>query len=167
MALPIEDYAIIGDCETAALVGCDGSIDWLCLPRFDSGACFAALLGTPGHGRWLIAPAATARVSRHYRAGTLVLETRFESESGAATLLDFMPLRGTDSRLIRIVNGERGRVSFNVDLVIRLGYGEIVPWVTRTEQGLRAIGGPGKRLPPAPARLPGGGLKDLGELTRG
>src|SRR5262249_51142035 len=167
MALPIEDYAIIGDCETAGLVGCDGSIDWLCWPRFDSGACFAALLGTPGHGRWLIAPAATARVSRHYRAGTLVLETRFESESGAATLLDFMPLRGTDSRLIRIVNGERGRVSFDVDWVVRVGYGEIVPWVTRTEQGLRAIGGPDKLLLRTPVALHGEDFKTVGEFTVG
>ena len=167
MPLPIEDYAIIGDCETAALVGRDGSVDWLCWPRFDSGACFAALLGSPEHGRWLIAPATRARVSRHYRAGTLVLETRFESESGVATLLDFMPLRATGSRLIRIVNGELGRVSFNVELVIRLGYGEIVPWVTKAEHGLRAIGGPDKLFLRTPVALHGENFKTVGELTVG
>src|SRR5262249_58669739 len=144
-----------------------GSIDWLCWPRFDSGACFAALLGTPEHGRWLIAPTARARVTRHYRAGTLVLETRFESESGVATLLDFMPLRGSGSRLIRIVNGELGRVSFNVELVIRLGYGEIVPWVTKAEHGLRAIGGPDKLFLRTPVALHGENFKTVGGVSVG
>jgi GH15 family glucan-1,4-alpha-glucosidase len=101
----IEDYALIGDCETAALVGRDGSIDWLCWPRFDSGACFSALLGTPEHGRWLIAPhgdPAEARVTRRYRPGTLILETEFETAEGAVTLIDFMPRRGQASDLVRI-----------------------------------------------------------------
>src|ERR687886_306919 len=107
----IEDYALIGDCESAALVGRDGSIDWLCWPRFDSDACFAALLGTPEHGRWLItAVGENVRVSRRYRENTLILETRFETESGAATLIDFMPIRDGRTDLVRIVVGERGSV---------------------------------------------------------
>ena len=142
MPLRIEDYALIGDCETAALVGRDGSIDWLCWPRFDSGACFAALLGTPEHGRWIIAPASEARVTRRYRGDTLILETRFETDEGAATLIDFMPRRGARSHLVRQVVGERGTIRFATELVIRFGYGEIVPWVTRTKDGLRAVAGP-------------------------
>ena len=109
MPLPIEDYAIVGDCETAALVGRDGSIDWLCWPRFDSDACFAALLGAPEHGRWLIAPEdGTARVTRRYRPNTLILETRFENAEGAATLVDFMPGHQTGSSIVRLIIGERG-----------------------------------------------------------
>ena len=108
----IEDYALIGDCQTAALVGRDGSIDWLCFPRFDSGACFAALLGTPEHGRWLLAPAGEVRqVRRRYRDGTLVLETEFETDDGAVALIDFMPPRGEAPDLVRIVEGRRGRVA--------------------------------------------------------
>src|SRR5437016_8233776 len=104
----IEDYAIIGDCESAALVGRNGSVDWLCWPRFDSDACFAALLGAPEHGRWLIAPfAEEVRVARRYREETLILETRFELAEGAVTLTDFMPHRGAHSELVRIVTGER------------------------------------------------------------
>src|SRR5262252_874087 len=111
MAGPIEDYALIGDCETAALVGRDGSIDWLCWPRFDGGACFAALLGTPEHGRWRIAPAdPNARVTRRYRPGTLILETDFETPEGAVTLIDFMPIRGEVSDLVRLIVGRRGQV---------------------------------------------------------
>src|SRR5260221_5549811 len=106
MALKIEDYAIIGDCKTAALVGRDGSIDWLCWPRFDSAACFAALLGTPENGRWLIAPKHPVRgVSRHYRPGTLVLETEFLTETGSATIVDFMP-PGDGTNLVRIAIGQ-------------------------------------------------------------
>src|SRR5438045_168477 len=101
----IEDYALIGDCETAALVGRDGSIDWLCWPRFDSDACFAALLGAREHGRWLIAPQGQARVSRRYRGDTLILETTFETATGRATLIDFMPMRGECSDIVRIVRG--------------------------------------------------------------
>src|SRR5262245_3924768 len=109
MAARIEDYALIGDCETAALVSREGSIDWLCWPRFDSDACFAALLGAKNNGRWKIAPAATTtRITRRYRQDTLILETRFETATGAALLIDFMPLRGTASDIVRIVVGERG-----------------------------------------------------------
>lgn len=106
--LRIEDYALIGDCETAALVGRNGSIDWLCWPRFDSPACFAGLLGDASHGRWLLAPAdAAARTSRRYQDGTLILETDWETEGGAVTVLDFMPLRGAFSDLVRMVIGRR------------------------------------------------------------
>ena len=112
MPTTIADYAIIGDCETAALVSRDGSIDWLCWPRFDSDACFAALLGTSEHGRWRIAPRTDKfRVSRRYRPNTLILETRFETDEGAVTLIDFMPLRSPASDIMRIVVGERGRVT--------------------------------------------------------
>src|SRR5437870_3132111 len=114
MAIRIEDYALIGDCETAALVGRDGSIDWLCWPRFDSEACFAALLGSRDHGHWLIsASAPDARVTRRYRPNTLVLETRFETADGAAMLIDFMPLRGRNSNVVRLIVGERGRLSMH------------------------------------------------------
>lgn len=140
----IEDYALIGDCETAALVGRDGSIDWLCWPRFDSGACFAALLGTCKHGRWLIAPASgVQRVTRRYRAGTLILETDFDTPTGGVTLIDFMPVRGVASDLVRMVIGRWGHVFLRNELVIRFDYGSAVPWVTRLEDGaLRAIAGP-------------------------
>ena len=112
----IEDYALIGDCETAALVHRNGSIDWLCWPRFDSHACFGALLGKPEHGRWRIAPIAEgARSSRRYRDHSLILETRFETADGAVTLVDFMPPRGHNSDVVRIVRGERGRVARRSD----------------------------------------------------
>ena len=112
MTLRIEDYAIIGDCETAALVGCNGSIDWLCLPRFDSAACFASLLGTEENGRWVIAPdGAEVHGRRRYWDDTLILETTFETPDGVARLIDFMPMRGEYSHLVRLVVGERGRVT--------------------------------------------------------
>ncbi len=144
MACRIEDYALIGDCETAALVGNDGSIDWLCWPRFDSGACFAALLGAPENGHWQIAPQGKAtRVVRRYRPGTLILETEFTTAEGQVTLIDFMPLRGKASHVIRMVRGDRGRVPMRMDLVIRFDYGRSVPWVTAiAEDTLRAIAGP-------------------------
>src|SRR5580693_8225959 len=123
MALRIEDYAMIGDCETAALVGRDGSIDWLAWPRFDSAACFAALLGTSENGRWVIAPiVAPLAVKRRYRPGTLILETEFQTETGCAAILDFMhPADGAD--LVRIVTGRSGSVDFRTELVARFGYG--------------------------------------------
>jgi GH15 family glucan-1,4-alpha-glucosidase len=118
----IEDYALIGDCETAALVGRDGSVDWLCWPRFDSDACFAALLGTPEHGRWLIAPQeGTSRITRRYRPNTLILETRFENADGVATLVDFMPGSQSGSSIVRLIIGERGRIAMKTELVIRFG----------------------------------------------
>jgi GH15 family glucan-1,4-alpha-glucosidase len=139
----IEDYALIGDLETVALVARDGSIDWLCLPRFDSAACFAALLGNPGHGRWLLCPAGDVRkTERRYRQGTLVLETDFETDSGAVTVVDCMPLRTRNPELIRQVVGRRGQVPMHTQLVIRFEYGSIVPWVRRAEGGIVAIAGP-------------------------
>jgi GH15 family glucan-1,4-alpha-glucosidase len=132
----IEDYALIGDCETAALVGRDGSIDWLCWPAFDSDACFAALLGTRKNGRWLIAPAqAVTKSSRRYWDNTLILETRFETASGTVVLIDFMPPRGQASDVVRLVTGISGRVELRMELVIRFGYGADVPWVKRTADG--------------------------------
>jgi GH15 family glucan-1,4-alpha-glucosidase len=140
----IEDYGLIGDCETAALVGKDGSLDWLCLPRFDSGACFAALLGTPENGRWQIAPAGEIRkVSRRYREGTIILETTFETDEGVVTLIDGMAIRDEHPVLIRCVRGERGQVLMKLHLVIRFDYGSIVPWVTQLEEGgIKAVAGP-------------------------
>ena len=143
MPLPIEDYALIGDCHTAALVGRDGSIDWLCFPRFDSGACFAALLGEPGHGRWLIAPVAEVRsIRRKYRDGTLILETEFETNEGAVRIIDCMPLSNERWDLLRIVEGLRGRVAMRMELIIRFDYGSILPWVRRLDDTLLAIAGP-------------------------
>ena len=145
MSPRIEDYGLIGDCETAALVGRDGSIDWLCWPRFDSGACFAALLGRPEHGRWLIAPVyAGPRVRRRYRDRSLILETNFETADGAVTVIDFMPQRDVASDLVRLVIGRRGRMRMRTELVLRFDYGSVVPWVTRLEDGtgLRAVAGP-------------------------
>jgi GH15 family glucan-1,4-alpha-glucosidase len=132
----IEDYGLIGDCETAALVGRDGSIDWLCWPAFDSDACFASLLGTRKHGRWLIAPAdPVTNISRRYRDNTLILETRFETESGTVALIDFMPPRGNASDVVRLVRGVSGRVSLRMELIIRFGFGTDIPWVKKSEDG--------------------------------
>lgn len=143
MPSPIEDYALIGDGHTAALVGRDGSIDWLCLPRFDSGACFAALLGGPENGRWLIAPRDGVHgVRRRYRDGTLILETDFETETGAVRVIDCMPLSNERWDVLRVVEGLRGRVEMHMELVIRFDYGAIVPWVRRSEGVLFAIAGP-------------------------
>jgi GH15 family glucan-1,4-alpha-glucosidase len=143
-ALAIDDYALIGDCETAALVGRDGSIDWLCWPRFDSDACFAALLGNADNGRWRIAPRdAVTKTGRSYRQDTLILETRFETATGAITLIDFMLPRSDTSDVIRIVRCERGYVDVHMELVLRFGYGALVPWVSRIgDRTLRAIAGP-------------------------
>lgn len=166
----IESYGLIGDCETAALVGRDGSIDWLCWPRFDSAACFAALLGSPENGRWLIAPAdPSPRISRRYRNGTLILETDFETSDGAATLIDFMPPRDGGSDLVRLVVGQRGHVAMRTELVIRFDYGSAVPWVTQLEDGtgLRAVAGPDMVVLRTPTRVRGEDLKTIGEFTIG
>ena len=142
----IEDYALIGDCHSAALVSREGSIDWLCLPRFDSPACFAALLGTPQHGRWKIAPGEPFSVTRRYRPDTLILETEFETDAGAVALVDFMPVRSSQADLVRMVVGRRGRVAMDMELILRFDYGASVPWVTRLGEGhgLRAVSGPDK-----------------------
>ena len=139
----IEDYALVGDCETAALVSRRGSIDWLCFPRFDSNACFAALLGTPDHGRWLLAPATPVTgVRRWYRGDTAVLETELTTAEGAVALIDFMPIRTGLPDLVRIVAGRRGRVPMRMELVIRFDYGSVVPWVRRVPGGISAVAGP-------------------------
>src|SRR5204863_4655402 len=130
----IEDYALIGDLQTAALVSRQGSIDWCCFPRFDSGACFAALLGEPDHGRWLLAPATKVkRVERRYRADTLVLESVFETDEGRVRAIDFMPPRGFTPDIVRIVEGLDGTVPMRSELVIRYDFGHIVPWVRRVD----------------------------------
>lgn len=139
----IDDYAIIGDCETAALVHRTGSIDWLCWPRFDSDACFAALLGDAKNGHWLIQPESEITgSSQHYRDGTLILETQFHTPTGSAVLIDFMPPRDGTSNVVRLVVGREGRVDMRMELVIRFGYGLNVPWVQRTGDVWTAIAGP-------------------------
>jgi GH15 family glucan-1,4-alpha-glucosidase len=143
MAGLIEDYALIGNCETGALVGRDGSIDWMCLPRFDSAACFAALLGDERNGRWRIGPAGAAKVTRKYRDGTLVLETVFETDDGAVVLTDCMSWRAGAADLLRQVTGLRGQVAMVMDLVVRFGYGADVPWVSRDDDGrIEFVAGP-------------------------
>lgn len=163
----IEDYAIIGDCETGALVSRAGSIDWLCWPRFDSGACFAAILGEPEHGRWLLAPAdATARSTRRYRGDTLILETEYETAKGAVQVVDFMPLRGQNADLVRTITGKRGSVAMHTEVVFRFDYGGIVPWVSRLDDGsLRAIAGPDMLVLRSDVELHGEDLKTVGDFT--
>ena len=163
----IEDYALIGDCESAALVGRDGSIDWLCWPRFDSGACFAALLGGPEHGRWRIAPVEeTVRVERQYRGDSMILETTFTTASGVVTVIDFMPPVGTQSDLVRMVVGKQGRVTVRVELLLRFAYGALVPWVTRLDDhSLRAIAGPDMVVLHMDTPLHGEGLTSVGDVT--
>ncbi len=166
MSNPIEDYALIGNCRTAALVGKDGSIDWLCFPRFDSGACFAALLGTPEHGRWIIAPKGpSVRVRRRYRPGTLVLETEMATESGVVRLVDFMTPQTAEHEVIRLIEGVEGRVDLAMDLTIRFDYGSIVPWVRRVDGGLRATAGPETVYCRSDVDLWGEGLHTLAEFT--
>jgi len=143
MVLRIEDYALIGDCQTAALVGRDGSLDWLCFPRFDSPACFAALLGTADHGRWLLAPAGdTRQVKRTYRGDTLVLETTFTTDTGEATVIDCMPVRSGQPDVVRLVVGRRGVVRMRTHFAPRLDYGSLSPWVRPEDGGVVAVGGP-------------------------
>ncbi len=167
MPLPIEDYAVIGDCRTVALVGRDGSIDWLCWPRFDSNACFAALLGGPENGRFLIRPVApVTHSSRRYRGDTLILETEFETADGALTLIDFMPNGSDVSDLIRIVVGRRGRVEMQMELVLRFDYGASVPWVSRLpDGGVRAVAGPDMTVLRTPVEMRGERMKTLATFT--
>lgn len=166
MSTPIQDYAIIGDCHTAALVGRNGSIDWLCLPRFDSGACFAALLGNKDHGRWLIAPACEIKnIRRRYREGTLILETDYDTAEGSATVTDCMPPRSREPDVVRLVSGRSGQVPMRMQLVIRFDYGSIVPWVRRTEKGIRAVAGPDTLILEAGVDLCGRNLKTEAEFT--
>ena len=167
-ALPIEDYALIGDCNTVALVGRNGSIDWLCLPRFDSAACFAALLGTPEHGRWLIGPAGNdSHVSRAYRDGGLVLETVFTNPGGTVALIDFMSPEDGNSTIIRIVEGRTGQVDMTLDLALRFDYGGSVPWVTRLadDTGYIAIVGPEMVVMYPDMKLEGRGMRSGADFT--
>ena len=166
MAGLIEDYALIGNCETAALVGRDGSIDWLGLPRFDSAACFAALLGSPENGRWLIAPAdGSARSARRYRGDTLILETTFETAAGAACVVDFMTRRDGATDVVRLVRGLSGCVAMRTELVARFDYGSVVPWVTRQPgQRLELIAGPDRLVVDTEVPLRGEGFRTVGEF---
>ena len=158
---------MLGDCQSAALVSRDGSIDWLCWPRFDSGACFAALLGGPEHGRWLLTAAdASVRIKRRYRDDTLILETDLETAQGTATVIDFMPLQDEGSSVIRLVVGRRGQVLMRTELIVRFDYGSLVPWVTRLEDGtLSAVAGPDAVILRTPVPLRGENLKTMGEFT--
>jgi GH15 family glucan-1,4-alpha-glucosidase len=166
MALPIEDYAIVADWRSVALVGKDGSIDWLCLPRIDSNACFAALLGTPQNGRWLIAPeGGVRRVTRKYREKTLILETEFETEDGAVTVCDLMPMSGQGTDVLRLVLGRRGRVPMRMELIIRFEYGSVVPWVRRIDGGIEAIAGPDALRLASPVGTHGEGLTTVSRFA--
>src|ERR671922_1069268 len=144
MPASIEDYALIGDTHTAGLVSREGSIDWLCLPRFDPPACFAALLGDESNGRWLRAPAGPVReVRRRYQGDTLVLETEHRTDDGVVRVVDCMPPRQQDPDVARVVEGVSGRVRMRMELIIRFDYGSIVPWVRRGGGGGRASAGAG------------------------
>ena len=168
LPLPIEHYALIGDCTTAALVGRNGSIDWLCWPRFDSSACFAALLGTSDHGRWRICPADPApHVTRAYLDRTMVLETLFDTKDGRIALIDFMPFGHRDSSVVRLVEGRAGKVTMRMHLRIRFDYGTSVPWVTRLEDGsgISAVVGPNRVTLRTPVELRGDNLATVAEFT--
>jgi GH15 family glucan-1,4-alpha-glucosidase len=166
MAGRIEDYALIGDCGTAALVDRNGSIDWLCWPNFSSSACFAALLGSQDNGYWKIAPAGKSwKTRRRYRAHTLILETTFECPDGAVRLIDFMPARGQKSDVVRIVEGIRGRLNLRMEMALRFDYGRTVPWVTRVRNGVRAIAGPNLALLRASVPMHGENLKTVAEFS--
>jgi len=162
----IEDYAVLGDTQTAALVGRDGSIDWLCLPRFDSGSCFASLLGEPGHGHWRLNPLGeTSPPRRRYLPETLILETEFETKSGVVRLIDFMPPRDASPDIIRIVEGVRGKVRMRMELVIRFDYGSVVPWVRKVGDVLCATAGPDSLYLHTPVDTHGEGLTTVAEFV--
>ncbi len=167
MPLRIEDYAVIGNCETAALVGRDGSIDWLCAPRFDSAACFCALLGGPEHGRWLIAPAQKdVKITRRYLSDTLILETVFTTADGSVSLTDFMYRRNGSSELVRIVTGLQGQVALRTELIVRFDYGAVVPWVSQQDDGrLLFIAGPDRLLLDTAVETHGEDLRTVGDFT--
>jgi GH15 family glucan-1,4-alpha-glucosidase len=166
MTCGIEDYAMIGDLRTAALVGRDGSIDWFCAPRFDSGACFAALLGSADNGRWRIAPREHTRTRRRYRDGGLILETFFEGERGKASIVDFMPVNTESPSIVRLVTGHEGKVAMETELVIRFGYGRSVPWVSRIDdETISAVAGPDRLVVRSPVRLRGRDLRTVGRFT--
>jgi GH15 family glucan-1,4-alpha-glucosidase len=163
LAARIEDYAMIGNCRSAALVCRSGSIDWLCLPRFDSGACFAAILGTAEHGRWLLAPVdEKATSTRCYRDGGLVLETLWETATGKVRVVDFMPVHGRRVGVMRVVEGVEGSVTMHEELVIRFDYGRTIPWVSTDGDGhLRAIAGPDLLVRRSPIATEGRDLRSV------
>jgi GH15 family glucan-1,4-alpha-glucosidase len=162
----IEDYAIVGDLHTAALIGRDGSMDWLCLPHFDSPACFAALLDTPAAGRWLLAPASGGTcTTRSYRHGTLILESEWESPEGRVRVTDFMPPRDEVVDVVRIVEGLRGSVRMHGELVLRFDYGQVVPWVRRDKRGIQAVAGPDAAYLDTPAPVRGENLHTVSDFT--
>ncbi len=166
----IEDYGFIGNLLSCALVAKDGAIDWLCLPRFDSEACFAALLGTEDNGYWRIAPAEDgAKVTRRYRDASAILETTFETKSGTVTLIDFMPLSPDEEHvdLFRIVRGDKGHVQMRMEIALRFGYGATVPWVVRTDFGLRAVAGPDAVELHTPVELKGENYRTVSEFSVG
>jgi GH15 family glucan-1,4-alpha-glucosidase len=164
--LKIEEYALIGDCETAALVGCNGSIDWLCWPTFGSGACFAALLGNQENGYWQIAPTdPPIKVTRKYRDHTLILETTFEASDGIFTLIDFMPIRGRHSDIVRIVRGVKGQPAVHMEIALRFDYGHTIPWVSRFDGGVQAIAGPDMAVLRTTAEHHGEDLKTVADFT--
>jgi GH15 family glucan-1,4-alpha-glucosidase len=164
--LPIENYALIGDCHTAALVGSDGSIDWLCFPNFDSSACFAALLGGPEHGRWLLSPSAPITGTRRaYLPGTLILETQFDTAEGSVKIIDFMPLSDDRWDVVRIVEGLSGQVEVAMELIVRFDYGSIVPWVRRAGNILLMTAGPDTLELSASVEIESGNMKSLASFT--
>lgn len=165
MSSPLEDYALIGDTHTAALVSKNGSLDWLCLPRFDSQACFAALLGDESHGRWLLAPAGGIKeVRRRYRGDTLVLETEFETQDGVVKVVDCMPHREHRPDVVRMVEGVSGRVPMEMQLVIRFDYGSTVPWVRRRDERFQALAGPDALVLDTPVALRGENLTTVADF---
>lgn len=168
MGLKIEDYAMIGDCQTAALVGNNGSIDWLSFPRFDSPACFAALLGNENHGHWQIAPQGEVRrVSRQYRGNSLVLETEFVTDEGTVLLVDCMPLRSGNPDIVRVVFGKSGKVRMHTEYVVRFDYGSVIPWVEKKEGQVVAIAGPDALHLHTPVPLRGENLRTVGDFEVG
>lgn len=163
----IEDYALIGNTHTAALISKYGSIDWLCLPRFDMTACFAALLGEVENGRWLIAPDGEGTTyRRRYREDTLILETEFETETGCVTVIDFMPIaeRGGRIDLVRLVRGNRGRVKMRTEILLRFDYGHVMPWVRGRDDGFTAIAGPNAVAVRTPIKLVGKDFTTIGDF---
>src|SRR5580765_6478762 len=164
----IDDYAFLSDTQTAALVSRDGCVDWLCFPRCDSGACFASLLGTRDNGHWRFWPKEkVVNTSRRYRGDTLILETEIETKSGAVRLIDFMPPRGENPDIIRIVEGLGGKVSMHMELIIRFDYGQIVPWVRlrKRSDGLEAVAGPDALILRTPVETQGKDLTTVAEFT--
>src|SRR6478735_5767723 len=166
MAARIEDYAIVGDTRSVALIDRAGSVDWWCVPRIDSPACFAALLGDRSNGRWLLRPAgAVTSTSRRYREGTLVLETTYVTETGVATVTDFMLPGAERPTIFRIVDGVSGSVEMELDLVVRFDYGSVVPWVRRTGDGLTMVAGPEALLFHSPVPLRGADHSTAAKFT--